>query len=290
MARRGLGRGLDALIPGTDRTREAEGEKGRERVVELKLDVIVPNRNQPRSSFNDDTLDGLAESIKEFGLLQPIIVRKVDNEDRYEIIAGERRYRATRKTGLGTIPAIVVDDVDDTSALEMALIENIHRDNLRPIEQACCYKQLIEEFDITHQELSKRIGKSRAAITNSLRLLSLPLEIQKLLDDGYISEGHARAVLGIETMEEQIRAAKKIAEKGMSVREAEKFVERKKQSGTTSVQKETLQFSRTPDVSGRLSDYLGSPVSITMGRKKGRISIEFRSTGELERIVQKIVG
>jgi ParB family transcriptional regulator, chromosome partitioning protein len=290
MARRGLGRGLGALIPGTDRTREAEGEKGKDRVMELRLDAIVPNRNQPRSSFNDNTLDELAESIREFGLLQPIIVRKIDNEDKYEIIAGERRYRATRKTGFDTIPAIVVDDVDDTSSLEMALIENIHRDNLRPVEQAYCYKQLIDEFDITHQELSKRIGKSRAAITNSLRLLSLPLEIQKLLDDGFISEGHARAILGIDTMEEQIKAANKIAEKGMSVREAEKLVERKKKSGGSSVKKKALQLSRIPEVSSRLSEYLGYPVSIIMGRKKGRINIEFGSTGELERIVEKIIG
>jgi ParB family transcriptional regulator, chromosome partitioning protein len=290
MVRRGLGRGLDALIPGIDRDREAEGGKDRERVIELKLDVIVPNRNQPRSNFKDDTLDELAESIKEFGLLQPIIVRKIDNEDRYEIIAGERRYRAISKTGLGTIPAIVVDNVDDTSALEMALIENIQRDNLGPMEQAYCYKQLLEELNITHQELSKRIGKSRAAITNSLRLLSLPLEIQKLLDDSYISEGHARALLGIDTMEEQIKAAKKIAEKGLSVREAEKFVERKNKSYASSVRKETLQFSKIPDISDRLSDYLVSPVSIKMGKNKGRISIEFKSTGELERIVQKIIG
>lgn len=290
MARRGLGRGLGALIPGTG---QAQGEKEgirKGRVMDLKLDSIVPNKNQPRSRFKDNTLDELAESIKEFGVLQPIIVRRSGDEGKYEIIAGERRYRATKKNGLETIPSLIVEDVDDTSSLEMALIENIHREDLRPMEQAYCYKQLIDEFNITHQEMSKRIGKSRTAITNSLRLLTLPLEVQKLLDDNFISEGHARAILGISSMEEQIKIAKKVDEKGMSVREVENLVDRQKQKNDNPDRKETMQFSRIPKITEKLSKYLDSPVKITMSKKKGKIDIEITTIADLERVVGKIIG
>lgn len=290
MARRGLGRGLGALIPGIDQAQEEKEGIRKGRVMDLKLDSIVPNRNQPRSRFKDDTLDELAESIKEFGVLQPIIVRKSGDEEKYEIIAGERRYRATKKNGLDTIPALIVEDIDDTSSLEMALIENIHREDLSPMEQAYCYKQLIDEFNITHQEMSKRIGKSRTAITNSLRLLTLPLEVQKLLDDNLIAEGHARALLGINGMEEQIKIANKVAEKGMSVREVENLVDRQKQKNDNPDRKETLQFSRIPKITEKLSKYLDSPVKIIMGKKKGKIDIEITTIADLERVVGKIIG
>ncbi|MCK5566618.1 MAG: ParB/RepB/Spo0J family partition protein [Actinomycetia bacterium] len=288
MARRGLGRGLGALIPSVDKTPE-EGPK-KDRVMELLLDDIVPNRNQPRSKFKDETMDELAESIKEFGVLQPIIVRSVDGEDKYEIIAGERRYRATKKNGLNTIPALVVEEVNDIASLEMALIENIHRDNLSPMEQAYCYKQLIDEFDITHQEMSKRIGKSRTAITNTLRLLTLPLEVQKLLDEDSISEGHARALLGLESKEDQIKIGKKIAEKGISVREVEKLVERQKLSQDGLKEKRVLQFNKIPRITQQLSGHLGAPVRINIGKKKGKIEIEFDNIKDLERVVRKIIG
>ena len=290
MTRRGLGRGLGALIPGTDNTPEPKEAPLKERVMKLDLESIIPNKNQPRSRFKDNTLDELAESIREFGVLQPIIVRKLAGEEKYEIIAGERRFRATQKNGLSTIPALVVEDVDDTASLEMALIENIHRDNLSPMEQAYCYKQLIDEFSITHQEMSKRIGKSRAAITNTMRLLSLPLEVQKLLDDDLISEGHARAILGVDGMEEQIRLAKRAAGKGMSVREVENMVEKQKQEKGVSSRKDTLQFSKIPRISGQLTEYLDSPVKITMGKKKGKIEIEFITIKDLEDILGKIIG
>ena len=288
MARRGLGRGLGALIPSADKTRE-EGPK-KERVMELLLDDIVPNKNQPRSKFKDETLDELAESIKEFGVLQPIIVRIIEGEDKYEIIAGERRYRATKKNGISTIPALVVEKVTDTASLEMALIENIHRDNLSPMEQAYCYKQLIDEFDITHQEMSKRIGKSRTAITNILRLLTLPLEVQKLLDDDSISEGHARALLGLGSKEEQIKTGKKIAEKGMSVREVEKLVDSQKQTPDATKEKNVLQFNKIPRITEQLSTHLETQVRINIGKKKGKIEIEFDNIKELERVVGKIIG
>ncbi len=288
MARRGLGRGLGALIPSADKTPE-EGPK-KDRVMELLLDDIVPNRNQPRSRFKDETMDELAESIKEFGVLQPIIVRSVDGEDKYEIIAGERRYRATRKNGLNTIPALVVEKVDDIASLEMALIENIHRDNLSPMEQAYCYKQLIDEFNITHQEMSKRIGKSRTGVTNTLRLLTLPLEVQKLLDDDSISEGHARALLGLGSKEDQIKIGKKIAEKGISVREVEKLVERQKLSKDSTKEKKALQFNKIPRITQQLSGHLEAPVRINIGKKKGKIEIEFDNIRDLERVVGKIIG
>jgi len=288
MARRGLGRGLGALIPSADKPRE-EGQK-KERVMELLLEDIVPNKNQPRSKFKDDTLDELAESIKEFGVLQPIIVRVVEVEDKYEIIAGERRYRATKKNGITTIPALVVEKVTDTASLEMALIENIHRDNLSPMEQAYCYKQLIDEFTITHQEMSKRIGKSRTAITNILRLLTLPLEVQKLLDDDSISEGHARALLGLGNREDQIKIGKKIAEKGMSVREVERLVDSKKQNKDAASERKALQFNKIPRITQQLSTHLETQVKINIGKKKGKIEIEFDNIRELERVVGKIIG
>jgi len=288
MARRGLGRGLGALIPSVDKTSE-EGPK-KERVMELLLDDIVPNKNQPRSKFKDETLDELAESIKEFGVLQPIIVRIIEGEDKYEIIAGERRVRATKKNGITTIPALVVEKVTDTASLEMALIENIHRDNLSPMEQAYCYKQLIDEFNITHQEMSKRIGKSRTAITNILRLLTLPLEVQKLLDDDSISEGHARALLGLGSREDQIKIGKKIAEKGMSVREVEKLVDSKKQTQDGTNVRKALQFNKIPRITQQLSDHLETQVRINIGKKKGKIEIGFDNIKELERVVRKIVG
>jgi len=290
MTRRGLGRGLGALIPGTEKTSEPQEVSSKERVMQLELEKIVPNKNQPRSRFKDETLDELAESIRQFGVLQPIIVRKIPDEEKYEIIAGERRFRATQKNELDTIPALVVEDVDDTSSLEMALIENIHRENLSPMEQAYCYKQLIDEFNITHKEMSERIGKSRTAITNTMRLLTLPLEVQKLLDDDLITEGHARAILGIDGMEDQIRLAKKAAEKGMSVREVENLAEKKKQQSGADSKSKALQFSKIPRISDQLSQFLESPVKINMGKKKGKIDIEFGTLKDLERIVGKIIG
>jgi len=290
MAKRGLGRGLSALIPGADKEREKKETGKKNMVMELKLDDIVPNKNQPRSRFKDNTLEELADSIKEFGVLQPIIVRKIGDEEKYEIIAGERRFRATKINNFDKIPALVAEDVDDTSSLEMALIENIHRDNLSAMEQAYCYKQLIDEFKLTHQEMSKRIGKSRTVITNSLRLLTLPLEVQKFLDDNLINEGHARALLGISSMEEQIKTAKKVAKKGMNVREVEKLVDRQKHKNDAPDKRKVLQLSRIPKISEKLSQYLGAPVKISMGKKKGKVEIEFGTVANLEKIVGKIIG
>lgn len=285
MAKRGLGRGLNALIPSMGKPSESESNV----IVELSLDSIVPNRNQPRNNFDDDSLNDLAESIKEFGVIQPIVVRKLNKKDKYEIIVGERRYRATKKTSINTIPSIIVKNVNDVSSLEMALIENLHRDDLNPIEKAYTFKQLIDEFKITHDKLSKRIGKSRAAITNSLRLLSLPAEVQRLIGEGKLSEGHARSLLGIEE-EKRVRVANLIVKNGLSVRDVEKMAGRNKERKGSAVAKKVIQFSKLPEISRRMSEYLGANVNITMGRKEGKIVIEFATVKELERIVGKIFG
>ena len=285
MTRRGLGRGLGALIPSIDRPSESESNV----IVELPLDKIVPNKNQPRNRFNEESLNELAESIKEFGVIQPIVVRRLDGEEKYEIVTGERRCRAIKKIGINTIPSIVVKDVDDRSSLEMALIENIHRDDLRPMEKAYTFKQLIDEFKITHEQLSKRIGKSRVSITNSLRLLSLPPEVQKLIDEEKISEGHARSILAIEGKEEKVKIANLIVKDGLSVRDVERIAGKKRESAGDKEAKKVLQPSKLPEISQRMSEHLSAPVKITMGRKKGKIVIEFGSIRDLERIVGKIV-
>ncbi len=285
MARRGLGRGLGALIPTVSKTPESEPNT----VVELPLDKIIPNKNQPRNRFNDESLMELAESIKEFGVIQPIVVRKLDGGEKYEIVTGERRYRATKKIGINTIPSIIVSDVDDISSLEMALIENIHRDNLSPMEKAYTFRHLIDEFKITHEQLSKKIGKSRVSITNSLRLLSLPIEVQKLINEESISEGHARSILAVDGEAEKIKIANLIIKNDLSVRDVERIIGRRKKLAGETKTKKILQFSKLPEISSKISDYLDAPVKITMSKKKGRIIVEFGSVKDLERIVSKIV-
>jgi len=285
MANRGLGRGLGALIPSMGKTPEDETRA----VMEISLDKIIPNRNQPRNKFDDDSLEELAESIKEFGVIQPIVIREIDGEEKYEIITGERRFRATRKVGMNTIPAIVVKEVDDISSLEMALIENIHRDNLSPMEKAYTFRQLIDEFRITHSQLSKKIGKSRTTITNSMRLLSLPIEVQKLINEEKISEGHARAILSIGEDKDKIRIANLIVRNGLSVRDVEKIIDRRKNPESKTKKRKVLQLTKLPDISNKISSYVNAPVKIQMGKRKGKIIIDFDSIKDLERIVGKIV-
>ncbi|MFA5015867.1 MAG: ParB/RepB/Spo0J family partition protein [Actinomycetota bacterium] len=285
MARRGLGRGLGALIPSIDKSLEGESNT----IVELPLDKIIPNKNQPRSRFDDESLAELSESIKEFGVIQPIVVRRLGEEEKYEIVTGERRYRATKKIGVNTIPSIIVKDVDDISSLEMALIENIHRDNLSPMEKAHTFRQLIDEFKMTHDQLSKRVGKSRVTITNLLRLISLPLEIQKLINEGKISEGHARSILAIDGEEERLKIANLIIKNDLSVRDVEKIAIKKKETVEGKKDKKVLQLSKFPEISQKLSEHLNAPVKVSMSKKKGKIVIEFGSIRDLERIVSRIV-
>jgi ParB family transcriptional regulator, chromosome partitioning protein len=286
MAKMGLGRGLGALIPKAGKSSEAESNE----IVELSLDKIIPNKNQPRNKFDDDSLTELAESIKEFGVIQPIVVRRLDGGEKYEIITGERRYRATRKIGMNTIPSIIVRNIDDISSLEMALIENIHRDNLSPMEKAYTFRQLIDEFKITHDKLSKKIGKSRTSITNTMRLLNLPIEVQKLVNEGKISEGHARTLLTAEAKEEMIKIANLIVKKELSVRDTERLVSRKEVEKSGRRDNSVLQFSKFPELSQKMTDYLNAPVKVMMGKKRGKIIVEFGSVKDLERIVGKIIG
>ncbi len=286
MAKRGLGRGLGALIPSLNKPSEDEARA----VVEMPVDKIIPNRNQPRNRFDDESLAELAESIKEFGVIQPIVVRKIDGEERYEIITGERRFRATKKVGKDTIPSIIVKEIDDISSLEMALIENIHRDNLSPMEKAYTFRQLLDEFKITHNQLSQKIGKSRVSITNSLRLLSLPIEIQKLINEEKISEGHARAILAIDGDNERVKIANLIISNGMSVRDVEKMIGRSSKPESKTKERKILQLTKLPDISNKISSYVNAPVKIQMGKRKGRIIIDFGSIKDLERIVGRIVG
>ena len=290
MANRGLGRGLSALIPGMD-SKSIE-DRLQNRIVELPLVKVTPNKNQPRQNFKEQTLNELAESIREFGIIQPIIVRSLDGGGLYEIISGERRYKAAKILGLATVPCIINQNVDDIASLEMALIENIQRDDLTPIELSHTFKQLIDEFKLTHEELSKRIGKSRAAITNSLRLLLLPLEVQKMVDTGSLSAGHARTLLSLENKEEQIKLANRVVEQDLSVRQVEGVVRSKvkAKSSETKLKKKLPEFEKLPEVTQLVSDYLQAPVNIKVGKREGKIQILFGSVKDFERIVNRIVG
>ena len=286
MVRRGLGRGLGALIPTAKKSLQDSGNS----IIEIPIDNVVPNSNQPRHNFGEESLDELAESIKEFGIIQPILVRSLGKEGKYEIIIGERRYKAAKKLGMSTITSIISSNIDDTSSLEMALIENIHREDLSPIELSHTFKQLIEEFNITHEELSGRISKSRTAITNSLRLLTLPLEVQKLVDERKISAGHARAIVSLKSMEDQIKVANLTVVKDLSVREVEKIVNRKNNHGKEVKSDRVIQLKKLPRVSQKIASHLNAPVKIIVGKKKGKIEIEFGSVKDLERIVERILG
>ena len=287
MAQRGLGRGLGALIPNINRSTEV-ADNIESRVFELGVDQIEPNKNQPRRTFNEQSLSELADSIREFGIIQPIIVRRLNGEERYEIITGERRLRAAKQVGLTSIPAIINVNIDDTSSLVMALIENIHRENLSPIEQAHTYKQLLDEFNITHEDLSKKVGKSRATITNSIRILNLPVSVQKLIDEGKVTTGHAKVLVSLKKADDQLLIAELIIKNDLSVREVEKIVNLKNNPPIKKQFVDVVALSKLPAVSQKISDFLNASVKITQGRKKGKIEIEFGSIGELERIVEAI--
>lgn len=289
MAQRGLGRGLGALIPNISKTSESS-EINSSSILDISIDVIEPNKNQPRHNFFEDSLHELSESIKQFGVIQPITVRKIDGEEKYEIIAGERRFRAARMAGLTTIPAIINTNIDDNSSLAMALIENIHREDLSPVEQALTFKQLLEEFRLTHDELSRQVGKSRALITNTLRILSLPLSIQKLIDEGKVTAGHAKVLASLKKAEDQLQMAEAIVKFDLSVREVEKLVNKKNSLPEARKNQEIIPLSKFPSISEKLSGILNTPVKIIQGKKKGKIEIEFGSIGDFERIVERITG
>lgn len=283
--RGGLGKGLGALIPGFDDFNSAgAGATQPKAELEIKIIDIEPCKNQPRKSFDTEQLNTLAESIRTHGVIQPIVVRSCDN-GRYEIIAGERRWRASRIAGLRTIPAIV-RELDDHNMLEIALIENLQREDLNPIEEANGYSTLINEYQFTQELLAQRIGKSRSAVANMLRLLTLPDVVQQMIADGQLLEGHARALMAIHDKDTQMQLAQKIAAENLSVRDAERIanlVREPKKAPSEMGDNYRLQLAHIGDVLGRK---LGAKVRLTQGKNKGRIQIEYYSNEDLERILK----
>jgi ParB family transcriptional regulator, chromosome partitioning protein len=256
--------------------------------MELSVTAVRPNPRQPRSHFDEDGLASLTASVREIGVLQPILVRQTD-EDEYELIAGERRWRAARRAGMATIPAII-RTASDSESLEQALIENLNREELNPLEEAAGYQQLIEDFDLTHDQLSARVGKSRVAITNALRLFQLPPSVQRLVAEGRLSAGHARALLGTPDRAFQEALARRAANEQLSVRAVEEAVrERAQLAGPTEAPnpKASPGRLRPPgilELEELLADHLSTKVRVDMGANRGKVVIEFATLEDLERI------
>ena len=280
-----LGRGLDALI-----STEAVRTSGSSSIGEIELDKIFANPNQPRRDFNEEALQELADSINELGVIQPITLRKMEDET-YQIIAGERRFRASQLAGKTTIPAYIVK-ADDEDTMEMALIENIQREDLNALEIALAYQQLIEQHNLSQEQLSKRIGKGRATIANFLRLLKLPAAIQMALKEKRIDMGHAKALLSLDSHSKQIELFHEIEKNGYSVREVEEIVRRMKDGGdTTNAAAEKKPADKKQDavfhqLKKQLTNFFQVPVQMTCSAKgSGKISIKFKNEKELERII-----
>ncbi len=295
MAARGLGKGLDALIPNAVGEAKAKKEnaagaesrdKGPETIV--KITKVEPNREQPRKNFDEDALQELADSIKQFGLLQPILVQ--DRKDHYEIIAGERRWRAAKLAGLKEVP-VIIRNYTEQEIVEISLIENIQREDLNPIEEAQAYKRLLEEFHLKQDEVAERVSKSRAAVTNSIRLLKLSDEVQRMVIDEMISTGHARALLAVEDAEEQYSLAQQIFDEKLSVRDVEKLVKNlHKPAKPKKIDDKTLQAIYL-DIEEKLKQRLSTKVSIaSKGDGSGRIEIEFYDHEDLDRLLDMIGG
>ncbi|WBW99684.1 ParB/RepB/Spo0J family partition protein [Oceanirhabdus sp. W0125-5] len=276
MKKHGLGRGLGALIP------ENNTEVGNHEGL-ISIQLIKPNKDQPRKNFDDDKVEQLAKSIKEHGIIQPLITYK--DGDNYIIIAGERRWRAAKKCKLKEVPVVVVDKKSDKQVLELSLIENIQREDLNSIEVALGYKSLIEDFSLTHDELSERIGKSRTSITNTLRLLQLDSRVQEYLIDKVITEGHGRALLSLEDKELQYKLSQKIIDDGLSVRDIERMV---KTLGKKEKKKTKEDYSIfLKEYSTQLEEKLGTKVSFkSKSKNKGKIEIEYYSIDDLERLMK----
>ena len=304
MSRRsGLGKGLSSLIPATE---VADGGDGAS-FAEVPTASVGPNPNQPRVHFAEEGLVELAASIAEMGVLQPILIRPVEGGT-YEIIAGERRWRAAQRAGLTTIPAII-RTTDDMSSVEQALVENLHRQDLTPLEEAAAFHQLIEDFELTHDQVATRIGKSRSAITNTIRLLGLPPAVQSLLADGQLSAGHGRALLGTPDRARQEALARRAVEEGWTVRIMEQAVRAGDDAGSVGetaapggpggngaidgaglVPTTQLRPPGLLELEGLLADRLETRVKVSMGAKRGRVAIEFADLEDLERIYRLMTG
>jgi ParB family chromosome partitioning protein len=288
--RGGLGRGLSALIPGAPEAGEAPAG-----LMEVPVNAVAPNPKQPRTRFDDETIAALAASIREVGILQPLVVRRA-GDGRYELIAGERRLRAAKAAGLASVP-IVLRDSEDSDLLREALIENIHREDLNPIEQAEAFKALLGELGLKQEELADRVGVSRSHIANTIRLLALPLDVQQFLADDKITAGHARAVLSLGDKEAMSSLATRIAAEDLSVRQTEDIVRRFVEAPKDAAEKRRVAEAITEqsdanlaEVEEILSEQLATRVSIQMGAKRGKVVIEFGSPDDLERIVSEIIG
>ena len=277
MAKGKLGRGLDFLLSKV----EPRGEENE--ILHLQLDEVHPNKAQPRREFNEQPLNELMDSISQNGILQPVIVRA--DENGYEIIAGERRWRAACLLELDTIPAIV-RQADDAKTLELALVENLQREDLNPIEQARAYKALIDQFDLTQEQLAQRIGKTRSSIANTIRLLDLAQEVQDFVSRGTLSMGHARAILALSKPAEQIRLARKVIDRGLSVRQVEQIVSAALAEAPLKHKAEKSASSR--DLEDRLREVLGTRVTIQEGKKRGKIIIDYFSIDDFQRIFDKL--
>jgi len=279
--RTGLGRGLSALLPD-------DGDSG-SAFQYASVDDIDPNPRQPRTNFDEEAIAVLADSIRRLGVLQPLLCRRVGM--RLELIAGERRLRASKAAGLTEVPVIVRESGEENS-LEEALLENIHRENLNPLEEAAAYRQLIEDFGLTHDAVSGRVGRSRTAITNTLRLLQLPGELQQLLVEGALTGGHARALLAVTDEDLQKSLATRIVEEGWSVRQTEDEVRRIQNSSERSNRPKAASHTHPAllEVGDLMGEFLDTRVEVKMGQGSGRMVIEFGSLGDLERIAQLILG
>ncbi|HVX20823.1 MAG TPA: ParB/RepB/Spo0J family partition protein [Acidimicrobiales bacterium] len=305
MARRsGLGKGLGALIP-----TEVVGDRT-SALREVPISSVRPNALQPRTHFDEEAMASLAASIQELGVLQPVLVRAVEGEASYELIAGERRWRAARRAGLQTIPVLVKSDTADVHSLEQALVENLHREDLNPLEEAAAYQQLIDEFGFTHEQVATRVGKSRAAVTNTLRLLQLPSGVQRSLAEGTISAGHARALLGTPDRALQEALVHRIVAEGLTVRAVEEAVrgsqevevgggsadaEPSQPSGTTlGTTNRPVPVRRLPEpgvleLEELLSTHLNTRVKVELRNRRGRLVVDFATLEDLERIYRAMV-
>ncbi|MDD2572926.1 MAG: ParB/RepB/Spo0J family partition protein [Bacillota bacterium] len=278
MAKKRLGKGLNALIPELPQI-EDQG------IQEVPVNDIAPNRNQPRQQFDAEKMEGLAESISKHGVVQPIAVRKIDQG--FEIVAGERRWRAARMAGLKTVPAVVME-LDERQIVEIALVENLQREDLNPIEEAEAYKTLMEEFELTQDDISAAVGKSRPAIANTLRLLSLSADIQRMVRDNLLTAGHARALITLEG-NKQKEVIERILKEDLSVRETEKVISsmaKEKRSKTEAKAKNPWVM----EMEGIMGEFLGTKVQIVQGKKKGKIEIEYYNAEDLERILELLKG
>lgn len=290
MAARGLGKGLDSLIPnnvGDKKTKEVSGSETKAPETIVKITKIEPNREQPRKNFDEDTLQELADSIKQYGLLQPILVQ--DKKDHYEIIAGERRWRASKLAGLKEVP-VIIKNYTEQEIVEISLIENIQRQDLNPIEEAQAYKRLLTEFHLKQDEVAERVSKSRAAVTNSIRLLKLCDNVQQMLIDDMITTGHARALLAVEDHDLQYSLAQRIFDEKLNVRDVEKLVKNLSKPAKVKEKKEDAALEVIyNDISEKLKQKLSTKVTVTpKGNGAGKIEIEFYNHEDLDRLLDMI--